>query len=773
MKIKVKNENNSNAIDLAFAVSGQYAYYVGIVIFSIIKNTNSFVRCHVLHNGLNNEQLNNLDILASNFNNLEINLLNVNNEKIKKIKTAKDNFPETAYYRLILDKLLPNLKKVVYLDADIVVENDIKNLWDFDIDDYYLAACREVDIHSRVSWYLDKLNLQDHPYFNSGVLIMNLEKIREDNISDKLLELAIEKSSYMLFGDQDILNIFFKNNVKLFEAKYNFTDWYLENGYYQQLQPTIIHFTGRFSKPWGEKSEDRKYLYPYLDNYRKLKREYLSLVNSDYGKVSVVVINKSSKHLVECLESIHTQNYNNIEILVISIGEKLLERDNVKTINLEAENSELIMRTIYTNITGDYLLLLDSKDKVSVDYVYELVKNATKNNSDITLTNQVIFNENDGMFYYNKGLFDNNILSTSDIEKIEKDNEGFYYRNIYNKLYKRNYIESNDNYSQLYEYLSDDFYKIAKISYVDRSDYMVRHFKKELISVIIPIYNVENYLDECLNSVITQSYYNLEIILVNDGSTDNSLEICEKYASRDSRIKLINQENKGLSEARNTGIDIFSGDYITFIDSDDVLNKDYIESLHNDIKSYDADIAITNVYQYHHSDGKFYYPIRDNSNLLEVLNSQDCINYQSGTRKISSGNFVVAWGKLYKKEIFEKLYYPAGSLSEDEYLIHKAYLMSDKIVFNTRPRYMYRVRKEGIMGSLNRSKKKIEDDIISFQCRLSDLTIRNMDITATLNKYKKLLYEYKNKLEYDENIENCVYKEIIEQIKLLNINKEV
>lgn len=116
---------------------------------------------------------------------------------------------------------------------------------------------------------------------------------------------------------------------------------------------------------------------------------------------------------------------------------------------------------------------------------------------------------------------------------------------------------------------------------------------KQLISIIIPIYNTQQYLSRCLESVINQTYKNLEIILINDGATDNSLSICQKYKSKDSRIVLLNQQNSGQALARNNALDIAKGDYIAFIDSDDWVSLDYIQALYNHVFSYSADIAIS------------------------------------------------------------------------------------------------------------------------------------------------------------------------------------
>ena len=113
-----------------------------------------------------------------------------------------------------------------------------------------------------------------------------------------------------------------------------------------------------------------------------------------------------------------------------------------------------------------------------------------------------------------------------------------------------------------------------------------------MVSVIIPIYNVEKYLSECIESVINQTYSDLEIILVNDGSTDNCRDICERYKRKDSRIKLVHKNNGGLSSARNAGIDVANGDYYTFIDSDDYIMSDMIEQLVYAIQSANADVSI-------------------------------------------------------------------------------------------------------------------------------------------------------------------------------------
>ncbi|HFI0794571.1 TPA: glycosyltransferase family 2 protein [Streptococcus suis] len=153
-----------------------------------------------------------------------------------------------------------------------------------------------------------------------------------------------------------------------------------------------------------------------------------------------------------------------------------------------------------------------------------------------------------------------------------------YLTNNYCKLFKASYVkERNINFVRDFTIES---YDTDKISYVKENLYVYRKIKEELVSVIVPVYNVEKYLVQCIDSIINQTYQNLEIILVNDGSTDNSGKICDEYAKKDSRIKVIHKENGGLSDARNKGLDFMTGEYVTLVDSDDYLEHNCIENLY-------------------------------------------------------------------------------------------------------------------------------------------------------------------------------------------------
>ena len=216
------------------------------------------------------------------------------------------------------------------------------------------------------------------------------------------------------------------------------------------------------------------------------------------------------------------------------------------------------------------------------------------------------------------------------------------------------------------------------------------------ITVIVPVYNVENYLNKCLDSIIKQTYKNLEIIVVNDGSTDNSGTICQEYAQKDDRIVYIEKENGGLSDARNAGLDRMTGSYVTFVDSDDWVELDYIEVLYNKLIEYQADIAVGNYYSFNESEGMFYFHILGDSYYEKVYDNVSIFENLYDSQEMKSFALISAWGKLYKAGLFEQLRFDIGKLGEDGYLNQKIYLLAEKIVYIHKGIYSYRIRNNSL-----------------------------------------------------------------------------
>ena len=214
----------------------------------------------------------------------------------------------------------------------------------------------------------------------------------------------------------------------------------------------------------------------------------------------------------------------------------------------------------------------------------------------------------------------------------------------------------------------------------------------EKITVIVPVYNVEHYLDKCLDSLINQTYKNLEIIVINDGSTDNSGIICQEYAQKDNRIIYVEKENGGQSEARNMGLDRMTGSYVTFVDSDDWVEADYVETLYQKITEYQADIAVGNYYSYNEQEGIFCFHIFGSSYYEKVYDNVSIFENFYESEHMKNFALICVGGKLYKSDLFRELRFEVGKLGEDGYLNQKIYLLAEKTIYLNKGLYAYRQR---------------------------------------------------------------------------------
>ncbi len=220
---------------------------------------------------------------------------------------------------------------------------------------------------------------------------------------------------------------------------------------------------------------------------------------------------------------------------------------------------------------------------------------------------------------------------------------------------------------------------------------------KPLISVIIPVYNVEKYLSDCLDSVLKQSYRNLEILLVDDGSTDRSGSICEEYTGKDKRIRVIHQENAGVSMARNTGITACRGDYVGFVDSDDLIHERMFERLLDELEKNQADLSVCDLLRF-----------KDESELLQKREDENAIIYSKEQYlkkffKIGSQTIeYYPWNKLYKRSLLRDDQYPKGVRDgEDIFATLKAILRAEKIAAFDEKLYFYRENPNSVTASFS------------------------------------------------------------------------
>ncbi len=214
----------------------------------------------------------------------------------------------------------------------------------------------------------------------------------------------------------------------------------------------------------------------------------------------------------------------------------------------------------------------------------------------------------------------------------------------------------------------------------------------ELISIIIPVYNMEKYLKRCVDSVLDQTYKNIEIILVDDGSSDLSPKICDEYEKKDNRVKVIHKKNGGLSAARNSGIKVASGEYIGFIDSDDFIDSDMYEMLYNGMKKGDCSISNVN-FRYYYDDGttKKYFEEYENGCVYKYEQFLKDMLTRSCNISVCS--------KLFKKEIFEQVFFDENKLNEDFLFMLDLVKKKINIYSLNKTKYNYCVRK----GSISRT----------------------------------------------------------------------
>ena len=255
--------------------------------------------------------------------------------------------------------------------------------------------------------------------------------------------------------------------------------------------------------------------------------------------------------------------------------------------------------------------------------------------------------------------------------------------------------------------------------------------QNHLVSVIVPIYKVESYLPRCIESIINQTYKNLEIFLVDDGSPDNCGRIADEYAHKDLRIKVLHKENGGLSDARNYALDFITGEYVTFIDSDDTVDPKYIEILVDLISKSNTNVSMVG---YQIFDDNMSISVYDGGPFEKVIYSQE----KALQKALKVQLMQSAWGKLYKRQIFKDLRFPKGMLYEDLAIFYDVIDMSNGIAYIDLPLYKYYLRSDSIMRQPFKIQQMDEVEIIDTV--MAKLEYERSDLHYLINARK--IYSY-------------------------------
>lgn len=281
--------------------------------------------------------------------------------------------------------------------------------------------------------------------------------------------------------------------------------------------------------------------------------------------------------------------------------------------------------------------------------------------------------------------------------------------------------------------------------------------QKDLISIIVPVYNMEQYLERCMNSIWQQTYTNLEIILVDDGSTDQSPQMCDEYARKDTRIKVVHKQNGGLSDARNAGLAIASGAYIGYVDSDDWIEPDMYEKMHEACIEHDAQVAIcryAQVYKDHTvQGGNGKVTAFDKEELLRIYigGHDDYIIYNS------------VWSKLFARELVDGVQFPKGKNSEDIMYTTKAFCKANRGVYIDTCLYDYVLDRDGSIMNVKRGERMFQDELPFWREHIAYIrehVSRRIGDFAAYHYYRRLLFYYMDWKKESKQV-RCDYAERI------------
>lgn len=286
----------------------------------------------------------------------------------------------------------------------------------------------------------------------------------------------------------------------------------------------------------------------------------------------------------------------------------------------------------------------------------------------------------------------------------------------------------------------------------------------EKVTVIVPVFNAGPYLKQCLDSIVNQTHENLEIILIQDGSSDESALICETYKNQDNRIRLIHKKwgGSGVGSARNTALPLITGKYVLFVDNDDWLELNHIECLYELLKETDSDIAVGNFTEFIEEKQTFRFHLKADDYFEKCYTPEEWFTMQYDGRLAFSQCFTVPWCKLYKAKLFEHIVYPESEKVEDDLTTWKIYLMADKIAYINQSLYYHRKRETSVTRSVNMIHvfplKSIEE-------RVTILSYIGFDITNELRAYRWRLELHKK--VYLESGQIQEYQKCLQKLLIL------
>lgn len=383
-------------MNIAFAINNSYVPHLEIALFSLLENNKSAdIKIYIISSDISAFRRKRLERLCDLFKNATVDFIELSEDIFKDLKVI-EHFSRDMYVRYLLPNLLPDSDKVLYLDADILVTGGLARLYDLDIDDYFAAGVRDIGISkAQFKDYLKELGLGNENYFNSGVLLLNLDYLRRNDIVNKLFSKTKELNDSLRHPDQDVINIVFRNKIKEVANKWNFQDEDRKLYKQSKIRPTIIHYTTA-RKPWNTPNICKDYNLGSHLLYDEYEFRYRSAIG-EVAKVSIVipVYNTKKQFLDECLNSILKQTYAHIEVIFVDDGSdkvtanylKMTTRldSRVRVIRKQNAGTNRARQTGYKESSGDYIAFVDADDILSPNYIQRLFFSCIDNRTEMSM----------------------------------------------------------------------------------------------------------------------------------------------------------------------------------------------------------------------------------------------------------------------------------------------------------------------------------------------------------------------------------------------------
>ncbi|WP_455485182.1 glycosyltransferase family 2 protein [Gemella sp.] len=518
---------------------------------------------------------------------------------------------------------------------------------------------------------------------------------------------------------------------------------------------------------------------------------YFSKENGGVSSARNFGLDNANGHYITFIDGDDWVDPNHLEILIKSITEN---NSDIAICSYKEFKNNIFYIRYYTN-KEKYLLNFNrmTKEDFLINFPKLLSTNVCFNNAvsklfrrdlvkDLKFDSKLIYAE-DLDFYFRLYLNTESISfvnqatyvyrihgdsTTSGFTQEHAEQELSIYKKMYEKIYELglptiNYLNKLDFlFNARKDFLANKVLLNEYFEYLDDIKNNVIYPNK-LISIVVPVYNVAPYLNLCLESIANQTYPHFEVLLINDGSRDNSKDICLEFAERDNRFKYIEQKNAGLSVARNTGILNATGEYITLIDGDDFVDPNYLEELYHAALKNDSEIVIASYKTFNENDNNYYIHVFDyreeyyiNHELIEKINLVENRGLE----------FQTSWGNLYHKRLFENVIFPAGKNVEDTRTNYKLYMESCKTTYIHKDLYVYRIRKGSISDNI--SEEFLTDELEALLERIAVLSIVGIDISEEKKNLHDRL-EVRLQQAKDAGLENTeIYRRCTEILYLVD-----